>query len=70
LRRTGISAPTEGAHLLRHSAATSLLRDGASLQAIGALLRHASIDTTTGYAKVDVGLLSKIAMPWPEVSSC
>jgi integrase/recombinase XerD len=70
LRRTGISAPTEGAHLLRHSAATSLLRDGASLQAIGALLRHASIDTTTGYAKVDVGLLSQIAMPWPEVSSC
>jgi len=70
LRRTGISAPTEGAHLLRHSAATSLLRDGVSLSAIGALLRHASIDTTTVYAKVDVGLLSEIAMPWPEVSSC
>ena len=70
LRRTGISAATQGAHLLRHSAATSLLRDGASLQAIGALLRHASIETTTGYAKVDVGLLSQIAMPWPEVSSC
>jgi site-specific recombinase XerD len=70
LRRTGISAPTEGAHLLRHSVATSLLRDGASLSAIGALLRHASIDTTTVYAKVDVGLLSEIAMPWPEVSSC
>ena len=70
LRRTGISAPTEGAHLLRHSAATSLLRDGVSLSAIGALLRHASIDTTTVYAKVDVGLLAEIAMPWPEVSSC
>jgi integrase/recombinase XerD len=70
IRRTGISAPTAGAHLLRHSAATSLLREGASLPAIGALLRHASIDTTTVYAKVDVDLLSKIAMPWPEVSSC
>lgn len=70
LRRTGISAPTQGAHLLRHSAATSLLRDGVSLQAIGALLRHASIDTTTVYAKVDVGLLRDIAMAWPEVSSC
>ena len=70
LRRTGISAPTEGAHLLRHSAATSLLHDGTSLSAIGALLRHTSIDTTTVYAKVDVGLLSEIAMPWPEVSSC
>ena len=70
LRRTGISAPTEGAHLLRHSAATSLLREGASLSAIGALLRHASIETTTVYAKVDVGLLGEIAMPWPEVSPC
>ena len=70
LRRTGISAPAKGAHLLRHSAATSLLREGVSLSAIGALLRHASIETTTVYAKVDVGLLSEIAMPWPEVSSC
>jgi integrase/recombinase XerD len=70
LRRTGIIAPTEGAHLLRHSAATNLLREGVSLLAIGALLRHASIETTTIYAKVDVGLLSKIAMPWPEVSPC
>jgi integrase/recombinase XerD len=70
LRRTGISAPTEGAHLLRHSTATSLLRDGTSLPAIGALLRHASIDTTTVYAKVDVELLSEIAMPWPEVAPC
>jgi integrase/recombinase XerD len=70
LCRTGISAPTQGAHLLRHSAATSLLRDGVSLSAIGALLRHASIDTTTLYAKVDVGLLREVAMPWPEVSSC
>jgi site-specific recombinase XerD len=70
LRRTDIKSTTKGAHLLRHSAATGLLRDGVSLQAIGALLRHASIDTTTVYAKVDVVLLSKIAMPWPEVSSC
>jgi integrase/recombinase XerD len=70
LRRTDIKSTTEGAHLLRHSAATSLLRDGVSLQAIGALLRHASIETTTIYAKVDVVLLSEIAMPWPEVSSC
>lgn len=31
LRRTGISAPTEGAHLLRHSAATNLLREGVSV---------------------------------------
>ena len=70
LRRTGISAPTRGAHLLRHSAATRLLREGVSLAAIGALLRHASIETTTLYAKVDVDLLREVAMPWPEVQPC
>ena len=70
VRRTGISAPTQGAHLLRHSAATGMLREGVSLPAISALLRHASIETTTVYAKVDVDLLQEVAMPWPEVQPC
>ena len=33
-----------------------MLREGVSLSAIGALLRHASIETTTIYAKVDIDL--------------
>jgi site-specific recombinase XerD len=70
LRRTGISAPTQGTHLLRHSLATSMLRDGVSLPAVGALLRHTSIQTTQVYAKVDFALLREVAMPWPEVQSC
>ena len=70
IHRTGISAPSQGAHLLRHSAATCMLREGVSLSAIGALLRHASIETTTIYAKVDVDLLQEVAMPWPEVLPC
>jgi len=70
LRRAGIKAPTAGAHLLRHSAATAMLRQGASLAGIGAVLRHRSPMTTAHYAKVDFGLLSEIAQPWPEVSSC
>ena len=70
LRRTGIQAPIRGARLLRHSAATHLLRQGVSLPTIGALLRHASIETTTIYAKVDVDLLQHVVMPWPEVHSC
>jgi integrase/recombinase XerD len=70
LRRTGIEAPIRGARLLRHSAATSLLRQGVSLPTIGALLRHASIETTTIYAKVDRDLLQQVVMPWPEVPSC
>jgi site-specific recombinase XerD len=62
--RAGVDAPTFGSHLLRHSAATSMLRDGASLDGIAAILRHASIDTTVGYARVDQGLLGAIAQPW------
>jgi site-specific recombinase XerD len=70
LERAGVEAPTQGAHLLRHSAATEMLRQGVSLQDIQAVLRHRSIETTTIYAKVDVRLLKQIAQPWPEVSSC
>jgi site-specific recombinase XerD len=70
LRQAGIKAPVNGAHLLRHSAATAMLRSGASLAAVGAVLRHRSPNTTAHYAKVDFGLLSEIAQPWPEVPPC
>jgi integrase/recombinase XerD len=70
LRRAGIKAPINGAHVLRHSAATTMLRQGASLAGVGAVLRHRSPTTTAHYAKVDFGLLSEIAQPWPEVPSC
>ena len=70
LRRAGIKAPINGAHVLRHSAATTMLRHGASLAGIGAVLRHRSPRTTAHYAKVDFGLLLEIAQPWPEVAPC
>jgi site-specific recombinase XerD len=70
LLRAGIKAPINGAHVLRHSAATTMLREGASLASVGAVLRHHSPMTTAHYAKVDFGLLSEIAQPWPEASSC
>ncbi len=66
LKRTGIDAPSCGAHLLRHSAATSMLAEGATLHEIGSVLRHASIETTYHYAKVDVALLRMVVAPWPE----
>lgn len=65
IRRAGVETPSLGAHLFRHSAATAWLRQGLTLQAIGTLLRHRDVDTTALYAKVDVDLLSRIAMPWP-----
>lgn len=70
LRRAGIKAPTSGAHLLRHSAATAMLRKGVTLAGVAAVLRHRTPRTTAHYAKIDFGLLSEIAQPWPEVPSC
>jgi site-specific recombinase XerD len=70
LRRTGIKSPINGAHVLRHSAATTMLRQGAPLAGVGAVLRHRSAMTTAHYAKVDFELLSEIAQPWPEGPSC
>lgn len=70
LLRAGVKAPINGAHVLRHSAATTLLRQGVSLAGVGAVLRHRSPRTTIHYAKVDFDLLSEVAQPWPEVPSC
>ena len=65
LARTDLRPPHQGAHLLRHSLATRLLRNGASLIEIGELLRHRNLDTTRIYAKVDERALSPLAPPWP-----
>ena len=70
IQRAGINAPTAGARVFRHSAATSMLRQGASLQTIGDILRHTSIETSAHYAKVDIDLLQHVARPWPEVTLC
>jgi site-specific recombinase XerD len=52
-------------HRLRHTAATQMLRAGASLPEIGQVLRHRSVVTTSSYAQVDVDQLRAIARPWP-----
>jgi integrase/recombinase XerD len=57
--------PEAGAHRLRHTAATGMLRAGAPLAEIGQVLRHRSATTTAIYAKVDHGALAQLAMPWP-----
>jgi site-specific recombinase XerD len=70
-RHAGVVRPSRGAaHLLRHSLATSMLRQGASLQDIAAILRHSSMETTQIYAKVDITALQQIAQPWPELEPC
>jgi integrase/recombinase XerD len=64
LDRAGVDSPYRGAHVLRHSAATAMLRHGVSLAGVGAVLRHRSPSMTALYAKVDIALLSDIAQPW------
>ena len=71
MRSVGIECPKPGAaHVLRHSVASSMLREGVSLQEIAAVLRHRSLLTTEIYAKVDVVSLRQVAQPWPEVRTC
>ena len=65
LKHAGINSTCKGAHLLRHSLATNMLRRGASFNEIGEILRHKLMNTTEIYAKVDLQALRKLAQPWP-----
>jgi len=60
--RAGV--PPLGPHALRHTVATGLLREGASLREIAQLLRHKSVRSTSIYATVDWLSLSTLALPW------
>ena len=66
-RAAGIAGA--GAHRLRHSVATELLGQGATLAEVGQVLRHASASSTAIYAKVDRLALAGLARPWPGSAS-
>lgn len=71
MHHAGITPPIRGAaHLLRHSAASSMLREGTALRDIALVLRHRSVETTQIYAKVDLSTLQTIVQPWPTDSQC
>ncbi len=57
-----------GAHCLRHTAATEMLRSGSALSEIGQVLRHQNLMTTAIYAKVDDRALLCVAQSWPSTS--
>ena len=62
-RRAGVTRV--GGHRLRHAFATEMLRRGADLLEIAQVLRQSDPGTTSGYAKVDRGVLRTVAQPWP-----
>jgi integrase/recombinase XerD len=66
LRRRGIVVPHPGAHVLRHTLASHLVQQGASLKEVADLLRHHSLDSTALYAHVDLPHLRSLAQPWPQ----
>ena len=65
LERANLHPEFKGAHLLRHSLATSMLRSGATMGEIAEILRHRALNTTEIYAKVDFEGLRALAHPWP-----
>lgn len=70
LKRAGVESVCKGAHILRHSAATTMLRHGVSLTGVSTVLRHREPSMTAHYAKVDITLLAAIAQPWPGKLPC
>lgn len=65
LLRANLHPDFKGAHLFRHSLATSMLRSGATMEEIGEVLRHRAPNTTEIYAKVDFDGLRSLAHSWP-----
>ena len=57
--------PRIGAHRLRHTLATQMLRRGATIVEVSQVLRHRDLATTAIYAKVDFATLRTVAQPWP-----
>lgn len=67
--RAGFPPRWTGTHVLRHTAATRMLENGATLKELADVLGHQSIDTTAIYTKVNFVALETATLRWPEVRS-
>jgi site-specific recombinase XerD len=65
LLRAGVAVARPGAHVFRHTAATQMVRRGATFKQVADVLGHARIETTTIYAKLDIDTLARVALAWP-----
>ena len=54
-----------GTHAFRHSVATNMVNAGVPPKPVADLLGHESIETTMGYARVNMASLRKAACAWP-----
>jgi integrase len=64
-RKAGVVEVKAGSRLLRHSAASRLLRAGVGLPTISAVLGHASLESTNTYLSVDEERLLECVLPVP-----
>jgi integrase/recombinase XerD len=64
-RLSGLGILDQGSHCLRHSYAVHLLRQGASVKAIGDLLGHRDAESTGVYLRLATEDLRTIALPMP-----
>ncbi|MDF9410098.1 site-specific integrase [Pelotomaculum isophthalicicum JI] len=58
-----------GAHSLRHSLATNLLKKNVSIPIISTVLGHQNTETTKAYLKVDIEKLRQCPLSVPKISS-
>ena len=65
-RKAGVTDAKAGTRLLRHNAASRLLRAAVPLPTISAVLGHASPESTRGYMSVDEDRLSECVLPVPK----
>ena len=65
LRRVGVTgSPRLGAHAFRHTAASQMVNRGVSFKEVADILGHQSLQTTGIYAKLNLGALAEVALPW------
>lgn len=68
IRRSGLPIKMAGTHMIRHSFALHLLREGASTKQIGDTLGHRDVESTCVYLRLDVSDFRDVGLPVPKPS--
>ena len=67
IQLAGLNPPRCGPHMLRHSFATNLIRQGVPLKQISDMLGHRNMESTHIYTKTAIERLREVALEVPEV---
>jgi site-specific recombinase XerD len=64
LKKLDLDGPGRGAHSFRHTAASLMVENGATLKEVADVLGHRVLSTTGIYVKLDKSSLLQVALPW------